>query len=195
MARRHDPVDERPALAPLEQRVGDAIEAAAEAAAARARRRRPTAEQALDAQHVGPRALREPIPQQLGRGVDALRIGRVVFAVGLGRGAVEDEVGAVVHQRGVDRRRREHPRHRPPELSARAGDQHPHRERSFVASSWCACVSQAIPGRISRNAGEGLHECTSAAAANPRVARQRVPPGQHVVPLTTGNTPMDNWFR
>ena len=64
------------------------------------------AEQALDPQHVVPRPLREPLPQQLRRRVDALRIGRVVFAVGLRRGPVEDEVGPVVDQRGVDARRR-----------------------------------------------------------------------------------------
>ena len=210
MARRHDQIDERPDLAALEKRVGDAVEAAAGPASVRARPIH-AAEQALDAQHVGPRALREPLPQQLRRRIDALRIGRVLFAVGCRRGPVEDEVGAVVDEGGVDRRRparasdrtpnaltasaatgvvlgivdrvvggavddhagtevghrranaglvgdveigagqrrnlvlrRERPRHRPAELPARAGDQRPHRERSFTM----ARVSQSICRRL-----------------------------------------------
>ena len=72
VARRDDPVDEGPDRAPLEQRAGDAVEAAAGSASVRPRPVHAAAEQALDAQHAVPRPLREPLPQQLRRRIDAL---------------------------------------------------------------------------------------------------------------------------
>ena len=55
---------------------------------------------------------------------------------------------APIEQRAGDRRRRARPRHRPPELSARAGDQHPHRERSFTI----ARVSRSMLAKVSMSA-------------------------------------------
>ena len=116
----------------------------------RARCRDPTRRSGTTRAPAPPAAAR-PWPRRRRRHGSATRPGRrtrVVFAVGLGRGAVEDEVGAVVHQRGVDRRRRARPRHRPPELSARAGDQHPHSERSFTI----ARVSRSMLAKVSMSA-------------------------------------------
>ena len=79
---------------PSRRRGGDLVHAAP---------RLPTAEQALDAQHVpARRVLREPLPQQLGAAVRAHRTRAVVLAIGRGGLSVEHEVGAVVHQRRAD---------------------------------------------------------------------------------------------
>ncbi len=100
VARRHGPVDEHPRLPALQDRVQDPIDAGPP----RARRRGERAEHALDAQDVvAARLAREPLAHQLRAGVGAARIRLVLLGVRPVGGAVEDEIGAVVHEHGSRR--------------------------------------------------------------------------------------------
>ena len=96
VARRDRAVGERLHRAPGEQGVRHPVEAAAARAARPRGLERATAEEALDAEHVVGRGAREPLAEQLRRGVDTPRVRPVVLSVGSVGGAVEDEVAGSV---------------------------------------------------------------------------------------------------
>ena len=98
VARRHDAIGEDLAPRPCSQSIDDVVERAAAA-----RSSPPAMPNRLSTAAPSPRGAceREPLAHQLRRRIGPARRRPSVLGVGFGVAAVEDEVGAVVHERGA----------------------------------------------------------------------------------------------